>query len=224
MHWQWLSAMPTVFKCENMIATLSGKLLLKYLDRAVVEAGGVGYEAFLSSDTLARLGDLESDVFLFVHTHVREDAIVLFGFLEEEEKEMFLILKTVSGIGPKLALSVLSGMRVAELCRAIGSKDIRLLTTLQGVGKKTAERLCVDLKDKVNHLVSESALSQMETGQPGQTAGSVVADVLSALFNLGYSDPIARQALTTVKKQVGETIFAEMEIEEMLKEGLRALA
>ena len=207
-----------------MIATLSGKLLLKYLDRAVVEVGGVGYEVFLSTDSLSRLGDLDSNVFLFIHTNVREDAIVLFGFIEEEEKEMFLILKTVSGIGPKLALSILSGMRVGELCRAIGGKEIKLLTTLQGVGKKTAERLCVDLKDKVGHLASDLLQGATDAGQVTQAAGSVVADVLSALVNLGYPDPVARQALSTVKKQVGDTVFAEMKIEEMLKQGLRALA
>ncbi len=207
-----------------MIATLSGKLLLKYLDRAVVEVGGVGYEAFLSADSLSRLGDLHSDVFLYVHTHVREDAIVLFGFIDEEEKEMFLILKTVSGVGPKLALSILSGMRVRELCHAIGGKEIKLLTTLQGVGKKTAERLCVDLKDKVSHLVSDAVGSSVKGERVSQSAGSVVADVLSALGNLGYPDPVARQALSTVKRQVGDDVFSEMQIEEMLKEGLRALA
>lgn len=207
-----------------MIATLSGKLLLKYLDRAVVEVGGVGYEVFLSTDSLSRLGDLDSNVFLYIHTNVREDAIVLFGFIEEEEKEMFLILKTVSGIGPKLALSILSGMRVGELCRAIGGQEIKLLTTLQGVGKKTAERLCVDLKDKVGHLVSDSIQNSAAAGQMNQSAGSVVADVLSALVNLGYPDPVARQALSTVKRQVGDTVFTEMKIEEMLKQGLRALA
>ncbi len=207
-----------------MIATLSGTLLLKYLDRAVVEVGGVGYEVYLSTDSLSRLGDLNSNTFLFIHTHVREDAIVLFGFIEEDEKEMFLILKTVSGIGPKLALSILSGMRVNELCHAIGAKEIKLLTTLQGVGKKTAERLCVDLKDKVGHLISGSVGSSSETGQLNQSAGSVVVDVLSALVNLGYPDPVARQALSKVKGQVGDNVFAEMKIEIMLKEALQALA
>ncbi len=207
-----------------MIATLSGILLLKYPDRVVVEVGGVGYEAYLSNDSLSRLGETGSDVFLFVHTHVREDAFILFGFIEEEEKEMFLVLKTVSGVGPKLALSILSGLRVSELCRAIGSKDIKLLVTLQGVGKKTAERLCVDLKDKVGHLVGEFSEEGDETGRVDQSAGSVVADVLSALSNLGYPDPVARQALGMVKKRVGEAVFAEMKLEEMLKEGLRALA
>ncbi len=197
---------------------------MQYTDRAIVDVGGVGYEVFLSIDGISRLGELHSDIFLHIHTHVREDAIVLYGFIEEEEKEMFLILKTVSGVGPKLALSILSGMRVNELCRAIGAKDIKMLTSLQGVGKKTAERLCVELKEKVGHLAVESLVSEPGTVEYQQAAGSIILDVLSALINLGYPDPVARQALSSVKKQVGEEEFAQMQLEEMLKEGLRALA
>ena len=197
---------------------------MRYPDRAVVDVNGVGYEVYMSSDGLSRLGELNEELFLFVHTNVREDAIVLYGFIEEEEKEMFLILKTVSGVGPKLALAVLSGMRVGELCRAIGAKDIKLLTSLQGVGKKTAERLCVELKEKVGHLASGSAEEHGDIPGVGVSAGSVMMDVLSALVNLGYPDPVARQALTAVKRRVGEQAFAEMQLEEMLKEGLRTLA
>lgn len=207
-----------------MIASLTGKLLLRYLDRAIVDVNGVGYEVFLSADGLSRLGETGADVFLFIHTHVREDAIVLYGFPEEEEKEMFLILKTVSGVGPKLALSILSGIRVGELCRAIGARDIGALTSLQGVGKKTAERLCVDLKEKVGHLAIGTAEVEEGAGRIDQTAGSVMADVLSALMNLGYPDPVARQALITVKRRVGEEEFHSMQLEEMLRQGLRALA
>lgn len=197
---------------------------MRYTDRAVIEVGGVGYEVFLSIDGVSRLGELHAEIFLHIHTHVREDAIVLYGFIEEEEKEMFLILKTVSGVGPKLALSILSGMRVNELCRAIGAKDIKLLTSLQGVGKKTAERLCVELKEKVGHLALESIADVSGGAVVQQSASTIMLDVLSALINLGYPDPVARQALTTVKRQVGEEVFAQMQLEEMLKEGLRALA
>lgn len=197
---------------------------MRYPDRAVVDVNGVGYEVYMSSDGLSRLGELNEDLFLFVHTNVREDAIVLYGFIEEEEKEMFLTLKTVSGVGPKLALAILSGMRVGELCRAIGTKDIKLLTSLQGVGKKTAERLCVELKEKVGHLASGSTEEHGNISGIGASAGSVMMDVLSALVNLGYPDPVARQALTAVKRRVGEQAFAEMQLEEMLKEGLRTLA
>ncbi len=207
-----------------MIATLSGKLLFRYADRAVVDVGGVGYEVFLSIDGLSRLGELHAEIFLHIHTHVREDAIILYGFIEEEEKEMFLILKTVSGVGPKLALSILSGMRVNELCQAIGTQDIKLLTSLQGVGKKTAERLCVELKEKVGHLVIDNLHGDAGVSEVQQPAGTIMLDVLSALVNLGYPDPVARQALTSVKRRVGEEAFAQMQLEDMLKEGLRALA
>ncbi len=207
-----------------MIATLAGKLLLRYPDRVVIEVGGVGYEVFLSVDGLSRVGDLHDDAFLFIHTHVREDAIILYGFIEEEEKEMFLILKTVSGIGPKLALAILSGMRVGELSRAIAARDVKLLTSLQGVGKRTAERLCVELKEKVGHLVSGTPEGKGSSFEMNHSAGSVQADVLSALVNLGYPDPVARQALVSVKKRIGEESFAQLPLEELLKEGLRALA
>jgi Holliday junction DNA helicase RuvA len=207
-----------------MIATLAGKLLLRYTDRVVVEVGGVGYEVFLSVDGLSRIGDIHDEAFLFIHTHVREDAIILYGFVEEEEKEMFLILKTVSGIGPKLALAILSGMRVGELSRAIAARDIKLLTSLQGVGKRTAERLCVELKEKVGHLASGSIEGDEGRIELSPSAGSVQADVLSALANLGYPDPVARQALVSVKKRIGEETFSQLSLEELLKEGLRALA
>ncbi len=207
-----------------MIATLRGNVILRGTDRAVVDVSGVGYEVFLSHDNVARMPERDGEVFLHIHTHVREDAFILYGFLEEEEKEMFLILKTVSGIGPKLALSILSGLRVGELCRAIGTKDIGRLTGLQGVGKKTAERLCVDLKDKVGHLTQRCSAGDEIHESLVPASSSVQADALSALVNLGYPDPVARKALVEVKKRVGDEVFVQMEIEELLREGLRALA
>lgn len=205
-----------------MIATLEGKLSHRGLEQVVIDVGGVGYEVHVSNDTLARLPELGEEVFLHIHTNVREDAFTLFGFLGGDEKEMFLILKTVSGIGPKLALSVLSGMRVPDLCQAIGQRDIQRLTALQGIGKKTAERLCVDLKDKVAHLGSVTI--EVESSDPGVAASSVQVDAISALVNLGYPDPVARRALVAVKKRVGEEAFVGMNLEELLREGLRALA
>lgn len=210
-----------------MIATLTGNVLMTGLDRAVIDVGGVGYEVFLSTDGVSRLPEKNSQVFLHIHTNVREDAIVLYGFLEVEEKELFLILKTVSGVGPKLGLAILSGMRVAELCQAIAGEDISRLTTLQGVGKRTAERLCVELKDKVGHL---HGVVDGREGAAGKAAalfpasGGAVADTLSALVNLGYPDPVARQALAAVKKRVGADSFATMQVEELIRETLRTLA
>jgi holliday junction DNA helicase RuvA len=207
-----------------MIATLSGKVLMKGTDRVVVDVAGVGYEVFLTSDGIARLPGKNEDTFLYIHTYVREDAFLLFGFLEEDEKEMFLILKTVSGIGPKLALAILSGMRVGELSSAIVTQDVKRLMGLPGVGKRTAERLCVELREKVGHLGTMEEAGMRPAGVMVAAAGSIVADVLSVLTNLGYADPQARQALTAVKRRVGDERFAAMTLEEMIKEGLRALA
>lgn len=205
-----------------MIASLSGRVQVIYGDRTVVDVNGVGYEVYLSTEGLSRLPEKGGEIFLFIHTHVREDAFILYGFLAEEEKELFLILKTVSGIGPKLALAMLSGMAVADLCQAISEGDVKRLTTLQGVGKKTAERICVELKDKLGHLAAPGGVS--EGGGIPATAGSAVMDALSALGNLGYPDPVARDALARVKKQVGEDVFGGLKVEELIREGLKALA
>ena len=206
-----------------MIATLTGKVLIKGMDRVVIDVSGVGYEVFLTTDALTRLPDSSEEIFLHIYTQVREDAIVLYGFLETEDKEMFLYLTSVSGIGPKLGLAALSGMRVAELCRAIAAGDIKLLTSLQGVGKKTAERICVELKDKVGDLAAGGDLVEM-AGDVAPGASSAVADVLSALGNLGYSDPVSRKSLTAVKRRLGDEAFYGLSVEELLRECLRSLA
>jgi Holliday junction DNA helicase RuvA len=207
-----------------MIAALTGKVFSRSVDRAVIDVSGVGYEVFLSTDTVARMPETGEDILLYVHTHVREDALILFGFLEEEEKELFLILKTVSGIGPKLALAMLSGLKVSDLCRAITASDIKTLTTLQGVGKKTAERICVDLKEKVGHLSFDSLATSGAAQTVVSNQDSVVADVLSALINLGYADPVARESLVAVKKRIGQDTFDELTVEDLIREALRVLA
>ena len=206
-----------------MIATLTGKVQSIHADRAVIDIGGVGYEVFLSADGLSRLPERGGQAFLYIHTHVREDAFILFGFVEEEEKELFLILKTVSGIGPRLALAMLSGMRVADLCQAIGEGDVKRLTTLQGVGKKTAERLCVELKDKVSHLAGGMSTAP-DKAVVAAVGGSTAMDAVSALCNLGYSDRVAREALGSVKTRLGDKGFGALTLQEMIREGLKALA
>ena len=161
-----------------MIATLTGKVLVKGLDRVVIDVAGVGYEVFVTTDTLTRLPDLSEDAFLHIYTQVREDAIVLYGFMDVDEKKMFLYLTSVSGIGPKLGLAALSGMRVSELCRAIVARDVKLLTTLQGVGKKTAERICIELKDKVGSLAAGGDFEPVDGGPIGAPGTSTaVADL-----------------------------------------------
>lgn len=206
-----------------MIATLTGKVMLKGLDRAVIDVSGVGYEVFVTADTLTRLPDSAEDAFLHIYTQVREDAIVLYGFMDVEEKELFLLLTSVSGIGPKLGLAALSGMRVNELCRAIAAKDVKLLTSLQGVGKKTAERICVELKDKVGDLGGADEFVPVDGGGDAPGTSSAVADVLSALINLGYTDPVSRKSLTSVKKRLGDEAFYSLSVEELLRECLRSM-
>lgn len=207
-----------------MIAALTGKVLSKGVDRAVVDVAGVGYEVFLTTETLSRLPDKDETAFLYIYTHVRDDAIVLYGFLDESEKEMYLTLTSVSGVGPKLGLAILSGMRVADICQSIGTSDIKRLTGLQGVGKKTAERICVDLKDKVGHIASGVEQVRMDGGTSVPGSSSAVLDAISALTNLGYSDPGSRQALSVVKKRLGDETFYELSVEALLRECLRALA
>lgn len=204
-----------------MIAALRGSLLDKTSERIIVDVHGVGYDLLVANHTLSLLPQVGEEVLLYVHTNVREDAITLFGFLAAEEKELFLILKTVSGIGPKLALTILSGLRVADICQAIAASDIPRLTTLPGVGKKTAERICVELKEKVAHL---GTVSPDQPASLATEAGSDAADALSALLNLGYSDSIGRGALAAVKKKWGEEEFSQMPVKALIREALRTLA
>ena len=201
-----------------MIASLTGKIQALGADRVVLDVGGVGYEVFAAADAIARLPGRGQMVFLHIHTHVREDAIVLFGFPEEAEKELFLSLKTVSGIGPKLALAALAGMRVDDLCQAIAQGDVKRLMTLPGIGKRTAERICVELKDKISTF---AAIAPPVAAAPLTTAAT---DALSALVNLGYADPVARQALAKARQKLGDEAFAALRVEEMIREGLKALA
>ncbi len=206
-----------------MIASLTGKIQYIASDRCVIDVNGVGYEVFLSTEGLSRLPERGETLFLHIHNNVREDAIVLFGFSERMGKEMFLTLKTVSGIGPKLALAILSGMPLDSLSQAIMTGDVKGLTTISGVGKKTAERLCVELKDKVGDY--QSATSQTAVSTIGVLGGSTaLVDALSALVNLGYPDSMAREALGSVKKQLGDETFTAMKVEELIREGLRTLA
>lgn len=206
-----------------MISALKGKILFKHTDRVVVDVQGVGYEVFLTTDGVAKIGEEGEEIFLHIQTNVREDAITLFGFLEAQEKELFLILRTVSGIGPKVALGVLSGMPISELCGAIASSDIKRLVTLPGVGKKTAERICVELKDKMGSFAGDILVNAPLASGVGSTVGAALADALSALTNLGYSDPVARDALARVKADLEES-DQEATVEFLIREGLKVLA
>jgi Holliday junction DNA helicase RuvA len=195
-----------------MIAHLRGKLLAKHPNQVVVETSGVGYDVTISVPTFSDLPGVGSEVALHIHTHVREDLIALYGFLHPAEKHLFEKLITVSGIGPKLAITILSGMAADEMVGAIRSNDVGRLTRIPGIGKKTAERMVLELRDKL----------------PAETVGEVAAapamsaveeDVLSALMNLGYQRAAAERAVLAVTNNGRGGPF-----ETMFREALAALS
>lgn len=179
-----------------MIAHLRGQILTKSPNSVILECGGVGYELLISVSTYTELGETGSTAALYVHTHVREDALQLFGFKEPTEKRLFEKLLTISGIGPKLAITVLSGISPERLVGAIRGGDHATLTRVPGIGKKTAERVVLELKDKLDDLAGFMPAS--EPTRP--SLGAVAEDVLSALLNLGYSRPSAQKAVEAAAK------------------------
>jgi holliday junction DNA helicase RuvA len=176
-----------------MIAHLRGRLLAKHPNQVIVETGGVGYDVTISVPTFSDLPGVGGEVALHIHTHVREDIIALYGFLRPAEKTLFEKLITVSGIGPKLAITILSGMAADEMVSAIRGNDIARLTRIPGVGKKTAERMVLELRDKL-------AVEKVGEIAAAPTMSAIEADVLSALINLGYQRVAAEKALTAVSK------------------------
>jgi holliday junction DNA helicase RuvA len=173
-----------------MIAFLRGRLLLKSPNQAIVECAGVGYDTTISVATFTALPPEGAEARLHIYTHVREDQIALFGFSEADEKRLFEKLLTISGIGPKLAITVLSGIDSARLVAAIRAADHATLTRIPGIGKKTAERVVLELKDKLDDMAAAPAAAQTHYGPAGD-------DALSALVNLGYARPIAQRAIET---------------------------
>ena len=180
-----------------MIAHLKGTLLEKHPNQAIVEAGGVGYDVTIPVSTFTALPEPGAEVRLHVHTHVREDAISLFGFLTRDERALFERLITVSGIGPKLAVTVLSGLPAADLVAAIRGGGVEQLVRIPGVGKKTAERMVLELRDKLQGLMAAGAPAASPAG--GTALAGVEQDVLSALVNLGCSRPAAEAAVRQAK-------------------------
>ena len=182
-----------------MIAHLRGKLLAKHPNQAIVETNGVGYDIVITVPTFSDLPGVGSEVALHIHTHVREDLLALYGFLRLAEKGLFEKLITVSGIGPKLAITILSGMAADEMTGAIRGNDIAKLTRIPGIGKKTAERMVLELRDK---------LPKTDAGAtaPGATS-PIEEDVLSALVNLGYQRAMAEKALAVASKSGAKASF-----------------
>jgi holliday junction DNA helicase RuvA len=194
-----------------MIAHLRGRVLSKRPSHAVVDVNGVGYEVAISVPTFSELPAAGGEVSLHIHTHVREDALSLYGFLRPQEKELFERLISVSGIGPKLAITVLSGMQAEKMVAAIRGNDVATLTKIPGIGKKTAERMVLELRDKLESFGVAAAVVSRHS--------PMEEDVISALTNLGYQRAAAERALASADKNGGSHSF-----DQLFRESLAALA
>ncbi|MCE5283158.1 MAG: Holliday junction branch migration protein RuvA [Deltaproteobacteria bacterium] len=199
-----------------MIARISGILIQKSVTQCIVDVNGTGYCVVVPLTTFYELPEVDQAVVLHIHTHVREDAISLYGFHSQEEREVFELMISVSGIGPKLAVNILSGIAASDLVRAVTEEDLKRLTAIPGVGKKTAERMILELKDKAAKLGREG----ITAGGPVKTGDQVQEDALSALVNLGYRAPAAKEAIERI---VRESPTAPS-LDRLLKQALRLLA
>jgi Holliday junction DNA helicase RuvA len=198
-----------------VIAHLRGRLFEKHPNRIVIDVNGVGYDVFVPLSTFYGLGEPGSEIAVRIHTHVREDALTLYGFATMLEQDLFERMIGVSGIGPKLALSVLSGIEPLELMRAIERSDVARLTAIPGVGKKTSERIVLELKDRLPRVPVAAVSAGMDEPQ-----GSALRDdLVSALVNLGYHRPLAEKAVASAIKATPDGGF-----ERTLKQSLRELA
>ena len=195
-----------------MIGHLSGLLIQKEPSRLIVDVNGVGYEINVPLSTFYGLGETGCNVSLRVHTHVREDALILFGFATALELKVFERLIAISGVGPRLALAVLSGIEPPDFVRAVRSGDVLSLTRIPGIGKKTAERIGLELKDR---LPSDIEVDSSEA-DPSDEGSNLREDVLSALLNLGYHRPVAERAVTSALK--ADAINFELTLRQALRE------
>ena len=203
-----------------MIAHLSGTLRAKHATSVIVDVGGVGYEVTIPVTTFYDLGEPNTPVRLNVYTHVREDALQLFGFRTLRERELFTLLISVSGIGPKSAVAMLSGMSADEIVTAIRQSNYARITSIPGVGRKTAERLVIELRDKMAAL-SGPALEQEAAGgaTAAQSEDALREDTLAALLQLGFPQPAAEKAITGAMQEGGE-----LSVETLLRRSLRQLS
>jgi Holliday junction DNA helicase RuvA len=197
-----------------MIAFLRGRVLDKHPNRIVIDVNGVGYELYVPLSTYYDVGDAGAEITLRVHTHVREDALQLYGFLTALEQQLFERLIGISGIGPKLAVAVLSGIDSNELVTSIQRADVARLTRIPGIGKKTAERIVLELKDRLADVAPATTPDGAERSQ----VDHVRDDLVSALENLGYHRPLAEKAVDAVRCRDGSAPF-----EDALKGALREL-
>jgi Holliday junction DNA helicase RuvA len=199
-----------------VIAALEGRLTEKHPSRIVVDVQGVGYEVHVPLSTFYELGEPGSDVSLRIHTHVREETLALFGFASTLELQLFERLISVNGIGPRLALTALSGIEPPELVRSVRQGDVARLTGIPGVGKKTAERMVVELRDNLPNIASADTVpASLIKGEADDLRG----DVISALLNLGYHRQLAEKAINAALKGSDDLVF-----EDLLRQALRELA
>jgi Holliday junction DNA helicase RuvA len=200
-----------------MIAHIQGLLHFKSPEYLVIDVDGIGYQVHVPLSTFYDLPQVGSTVSLHIHTHVREDALQLYGFQSPEEKALFVRLMSISGIGPRLAVNILSGISPAELVESLGHNNLARLISIPGVGRKTAERIMLELRDKLATLAPSH-----DATAPAKTAAdeAMNEDALSALLNLGYKKGVAQQAIENARKR----LEGEITLETLLKESLRALA
>jgi holliday junction DNA helicase RuvA len=200
-----------------MIAYLTGQLFRKTTQSVIIEAGGIGYEVFVPLSTFYTLPEKDEKVSLHIYNHVREDALLLFGFQTKLEKDLFLMLVSVSGIGPKLSINILSGIGPQELLGAIASGDTVRLRAIPGVGKKTSERIALELKDRACKLLDKEEVA-LPPALEGEEKG-LVDDALSALLNLGYSPKAAKMGIEKARP-----LIQEVNLEGLIREALKVLA
>lgn len=201
-----------------MIALLSGKIAYKGVSHIVVEVQGIGYRVFIPLTTFYELPEMGETVTLHIHTSVRDDAINLFGFYSRQERELFQLMISVSGIGPKVAMNILSGISSSELLEAISAGNLARLVTIPGIGKKMAERLILELREKVKKKISMEAAGAADAKR--KINDEMMEDVLSALVNLGYKTNAARDALTKAASDAGDQLV----MDQLLKKTLQILA
>ena len=201
-----------------MIALLSGKIAYKGVSHIVVEVQGIGYRVFIPLTTFYELPEMGETVTLHIHTSVRDDAINLFGFYSRQERELFQLMISVSGIGPKVAMNILSGISSPELLEAISEGNLARLVTIPGIGKKMAERLILELREKVKKKISMEAAGAADAKR--KINDEMMEDVLSALVNLGYKTNAARDALTKAASDAGDQLV----MDQLLKKTLQILA
>lgn len=203
-----------------MIAWLNGTLIMKSPQGIVLDVNGVGYQVQVSLNTFYQLPDLKNSLSLHIHTHVREDALSLFGFMTPKERDLFLLLLGVSGIGPKLAMTILSGLSFSELVQAVQKEDLARLGTVPGIGKKTAGRVVLELKEKITAL----ALGDTDAGghRPSSlelpASSAMLEEVLSALVNLGYNRQVIKPKVEALCREKGSA-----SLEDLIRESLKLL-